>query len=193
MNKILSNSQVQRHLPDWRAIKLTARVPIAILRQARDISVNTPDSLYFQMLESVGIDAVCDMVSQGCFAYDVAMALDIPVPKFREWIENSSDYIEKMEIAEEISAEAYLSASNEIVMGVNEHDTDAARVAKMKADHLKWLASTKDGSKYGKNVNHKHTGASSVVYNINLAAPVDPNRIVDVPMPALDHDPAAQS
>ena len=180
MKTILQNSTVNRTLPDWRAIQLAARVPIKVLRQARDVHSNTSDELYFTMLDSIGVEAICDMVSQGCFLFDVGQTLDIPLTKIYEWFESDNTYIEKIEKAEEISAEAFLSASNEIVMGVKEGDTDNARVAKVKADHLRWLAAAKDRNKYGKQVSHNHSGGQTIEYRISLAAPVDEHEIIDV-------------
>lgn len=179
MSNILNQALPKRRLPDWRAVQLASRVPINILRQARDIHTNTTDEMYFQMLDSIGIDAVCDLISQGCFIYDLAMTLDIPPTKFREWVDKDHSRVDKMEAAEELSAEAFLSMSNQEVMSVKSNDTDGARVAKIKADHLKWIASRKDRIKYGDQVNHKHSGGQTVEYRITMA-PAPTQNIIDV-------------
>ena len=179
MGNILQQALPKRRLPDWRAVQLAARVPIKILRQARDVHTNTSDEIYFSMLDSIGIDAVCDLISQGCFTYDVAMTLDIPPTKFREWIDSDHVYGEKLEVAEELSADAFLSIATEEVMNVTEIDVDGARVAKVKADHMRWLASRKDRTKYGDQVSHKHSGGQTVEYRISMSAPIDKN-IIDV-------------
>lgn len=180
MNNILSNAKIQRTIPSWQAIRLASRVPVEVLRQARAYHANTPNEVLFQMLDAVGIEAIADIVSQGCFVYDVATALDIPVTKFREWLDADSSRIDKIEKAEELSAEAYLSQGTQIIMGVGATDTDAARVAKMKSDHLVWLAKSKDRETYGDKVNQHHTGGQPIEYRISLSPAVQQGNIIDV-------------
>lgn len=180
MTKILNNATVERKVPDWLAVKLASRVPIRLLRQVRDYHVNTPDQSLYDMLDHIGIEPMADVVSQGCFLYDIAAALDIPFPKFRTWLEMDNSRIDHIEKAEILSAEAYLSKGTAMVMSVDTHDTDGAKVAKVKADHLKWLAKVKDRDKYSDQVKHSHSGGQTIEYRINMSPAPPARNIIDV-------------
>jgi hypothetical protein len=179
----LENFTPNRKLPAWQAIELTSRVPLKILRQVRDYHVNVTDDMINEMLDHIGVDAMADMVSQGCLIYDLATALDIPITKLKKWIDSDHSRSGAIEYAERLSAEAYISTSTRMVMDVSYHDVDAAKVVKMKSSHLNWLAKIMDRDKFSDQVNHKHSGGTSVEYRITFASQIastETSRVIDV-------------
>lgn len=178
---ILDNALVKRQLETPYSDGLYTAVPWELIRQIREHGINTPDEQVFQALDYIGIEAIVDIISQGAFLSDIASSLDIPVTKIDRWLRQEPTRVEGVAIAERYAAEHHLSLAIREVMNVSETDVDRMKVAKVKADLQKWVATRKDRDKYGDKVSHQHSGDVGVEFHITLSNHVgDQPKVIDI-------------
>jgi len=179
----LTNYEIQRNL-DSLSIEACALIPHAILMQIRAHHMNTPKEVVYQALDSIGIVVICDLVSQGVLPVDVAQSLDIPYVYLDKWLKSTEERIEFIAAAYKGSAQTHLSDAMKMYNDVGSTDVDAARVAKIKADHNTFLAKHHDPDMYGdKSRNKEDGGDSPVVWNINIggnAVDHTQKRVIDI-------------
>lgn len=165
------------------AIEATSLIPWEVLKQMRARDIETHEEDVFNALDHMGINVICDLISQGVFPVDVANSLDIPAVTMMKWIEKNPHHMDDMEMALKCSAQAHLSEAMKMTMDVGASDVDASRVAKTKTDLLKWLASRHDPDQYGDKARGERGGGVSVGFNIQIgghAVGLDQKTVIDI-------------
>jgi len=160
----LSHYSVNRNID-----QIQSKIPYELVEQVRAYHLHTPDETIFNTLDYIGIDAICDTISQGALLYDVAIVLDLPVAVLDRWLKRSDGYMDQYNEARRLSAQSKIAKANALLMSVRPTDRDAMAVAKAKAkaDHLKWEATRDDPEGYGDRVKHD-SAQSAVQFNIHI-------------------------
>lgn len=158
----LSHYNVNRNID-----QIQSKIPHALVDQIRAYHLNTPESTIFRALDYIGIEAICDTISQGALLYDVAVVLDLPITVLNRWLKRSDGHVDQYNEARRLSAQAKIAKANALLMGVRPADRDAMAVAKVKADQLKWEASHDDPEGYGDRMKHD-VSQTAVQFNIHI-------------------------
>jgi len=146
--------------------ELSTLVPWHVMSQIRSHLVNTTEEMVFKTLDCIGIDPLLEVVAQGSLMSDIAETLDLPAMKVDKWFHSDVSRLEGYQRAKEFASDHHVSEATRRLLSVKTHDSDAMKVAKTQADHLKWVAARKNRDEYGDRVNVKHNGDVGVIFNI---------------------------
>lgn len=157
-----------RKLPEYVKGDFLLRIPYQTLHELRAYHDTIDKNKCFSILDNIGIDAIADLISQGAYIYDVSETLGIPITFIYDWIESDDNRHTKISKAESYSADAAVSIATREIMGLDYTDTERAKIAKIKADHMKWVASRRNREKFGDGASKSTEDGGHFQFNIVL-------------------------
>jgi len=114
-----------------------------------------------EILDELGIDAVCDMIIDGMLLREICRKLGIKGhASLIAWISSDKDRAKRVEAARRLSAIAHEEAALESIRSAN--GKLALAKAKEEAHHQRWRASKLNPQAYGDKLDLNHSGQTTV-------------------------------
>lgn len=115
-----------------------------------------------EKLDAIGIDALCERISDGESMSSIARSLGMQLISFRDWLELDDTRFARAHKAMAVAAYAYAEQAQEAIEAIDENASQAT-VARQRelASHLRWKAKMFNRSQFGDKVTQEVIGDAS--------------------------------